>query len=390
MLSPCQPHPLALEEPQEPPNPQDPKEESPDQSLAKIPYRIFEGHTDAVTSCQFCFDNTKFLTCSFDKTARLWDVASGTTVQVYEGDISQPLSECCLSPDGKRLFTSSWDRTLKAWDVETGKVIWSVQMGSLVTCCDVSQDGKLVVSGSDLDNSVLISHAQTGAKIVYLREHHQGSVMSCCFDPEIHHVATSSCDKTVLIWDLVAQKTTITLKKHSSVVSDCCFSHKLNSLCTASWDKTLQLWDIKTGEYRTRGPISFIDGHDGCISSCVFSHDGSLIVAGAYDKTISIWDSARAYRKLFLKGHKDWVMDVDLSSDSKWILSGCKDATLRMWNIERINSVAIVNIEDKEKGMRVIQCKQCRRNFSIFQLDLGAPVLCVFCRLGMLSSPPEP
>eukprot|EP00063_Salmo_salar_P053472 XP_014028307.1 PREDICTED: WD repeat-containing protein 88-like isoform X1 [Salmo salar] len=42
------------------------------QELAQIPIKVLRGHTDAVTSCHFCFDDTKVLTSSHDKTATLW------------------------------------------------------------------------------------------------------------------------------------------------------------------------------------------------------------------------------------------------------------------------------------------------------------------------------
>ncbi|XP_067853632.1 WD repeat-containing protein 88-like [Heptranchias perlo] len=356
------------------------------QRLAQIPFRVISGHTNSVSCCRFCFDDTRFLTCSFDETAKLWDLSSGTSISVF-GLHSAPLTECCASPDNQRLFTSSWDKALKAWDMETGKVLWSVVHRRPLTCCDVSFDGKFVVCGSDIDNGVYIYAAETGDSVASLKDQHRSTVMSCCFDPNGQHVASVSCDRTARIWDTVAQRTTMTLKNHRNVVSDCCFSPIGHFLCTASWDKTLLLWDIQVGEFRSRGPVSLAEGHQGSISSCAFSKDATLIVAGSYDQTISIWDTAGPYRKMFLKDHDNWVTDVAISSDKKWILSACRDSTVRLWNIENLDQIPAVKAERRRHGEKVIQCTRCKKPFSsCLQEDSEFLTLCVFCRL---ASPPR-
>lgn len=36
------------------------------------------------------------------------------------------------------------------------------------------------------------------------------------------------------------------------------------------------MWDVKTGEFRSRGPVTLNQGHEGSVSSCCFSQDGEL------------------------------------------------------------------------------------------------------------------
>lgn len=63
---------------------------------------------------------------------------------------------------------------------------------------------------------------------------------------------------------------------HSNAISDCCFTSDGRYLCTASWDRSLKIWDVKTGEFRSRGPVTLNQGHEGSVSSCCFSQDGEL------------------------------------------------------------------------------------------------------------------
>ncbi|XP_072926610.1 uncharacterized protein [Hemitrygon akajei] len=324
------------------------------QRLTQIPFRDFHGHTQQVSSCMFCFSDTRFLTSSFDETAVLWDVSTGAHISVF-GLHSAPVTECCVSPDNERLFTCSWDKSLKCWDVETGKVLWAVVHCRPLTCCDISPDGKHVVCGSDIDNAVYVKAAESGSSVLSLKDQHRSTVTRCRFSPDGQRVASTSCDRTARIWDMLANRNTMALERHSNVVSDCCFTQLGNTLLTASWDRMLLIWDISVGQFRLQGPQRLVGGHDGCISSCVMSRDAKLIVAGSYDRTVSLWDTTGLYRKLALKDHNDWVMDVAISADNKRVLSACKDSTVRLWNIESLDQIPAVKSQQKLYGGKVTQ-----------------------------------
>jgi WD40 repeat protein len=58
-------------------------------------------------------DGKRLLSASSDRTVRLWDLASGKELQVYEGHTDEVRS-ATFSPDG-RWASSSHDRTLWLW-----------------------------------------------------------------------------------------------------------------------------------------------------------------------------------------------------------------------------------------------------------------------------------
>ncbi|XP_069490211.1 WD repeat-containing protein 88 isoform X2 [Ambystoma mexicanum] len=322
------------------------------QKLSQIPYRVLRGHCDGVSSCCFCFGDEKIISCSTDRTAKLWDVAKGTLIQDFGEEHTAPISECSLTADNRRMITSSYDKTVKAWDLETGKVLWSVNHEGLVTSCNISSDGKLAVSAVDVENAICVIDVTTGSRVAYVKDHHKSTVTRCCFDPDNQRVCSVSSDRTIKLWDTLAQSTTITINKsHDNIISDCNFSLNGRLLCTASWDKTLKTWDIKTGAFRSHGPSLFSNAHEGSVSACAFSDDASLLVSGAYDKSIVLWNVDTACKKVILKGHEDWVTDVALSSNKKLVLSACK-------------------------------CEECGKPFSLVDWDdPDAITRCVFCRL---------
>ncbi|XP_077165751.1 WD repeat-containing protein 88 isoform X3 [Paroedura picta] len=327
--------------------------------LAKIRCKILKGHSDAVTSCHFCFDDTKIISGSCDGTVQLWDVSQRVPIQTFKQENVGPISECCLSPDHRRLITASYDKTLKAWDTETGKVL------GLFHCQLMKRNLKPRLWQSSS------------------KEHHRSTVRRCRFDPHNQRIATVSSDMSIKFWDIIAQSTTITVEKaHTNAISDCSFSLDGHYLCTAGWDEVLKLWDVRTGEFRSHGPMVLEQGHIGIVGCCIFSKDASLLVSGGFDKTVVIWDLTQAYKKISLKGHDHWVTDAAVSSNKKLIVTSSKDCTLRLWDIENANEIPMVIQAIRARGSKIAKCEECEKPFLIFQeKEDKVETRCVFCRL---------
>ncbi|XP_046538160.1 WD repeat-containing protein 88 [Equus quagga] len=353
--------------------------------LSKIPFKIMRGHKHIVSSCHFCVDDTKLLSGSYDCTVKLWDAMDGSVVQDFKPSPEGPVLECSVTADSRRIVAASYDKTVKAWDLETGKLLWEISHETFIASCKFSPDGKYVVSGLDVDCGICITDAKNATTVSHIKDHHERSVMACCFDPDSQKVASVSLDRSIKIWDVTSQATLLTITKaHANAISNCCFTFSGHFLCTSSWDKTLKIWNVHTGEFRNQGAcVTLMRGHEGCVSSCHFARDTSILVSGGFDRTVAVWDVGEGYRKLSLKGHNDWVMDVAISSNKKWILSASKDRTMRLWNIEDIDEIPLVMECKKTLGIKVKQCEGCDRPFSIYESDIFSETVtqCVFCRM---------
>jgi WD40 repeat protein len=80
--------------------------------------RTLSGHTSVVRSVAFSPDGRLLASGSYDKTIKLWEVATGREVRTLTltGHTSVVRS-VAFSPDGRLLASGSEDATIKLWDI---------------------------------------------------------------------------------------------------------------------------------------------------------------------------------------------------------------------------------------------------------------------------------
>src|SRR5262249_29004515 len=82
---------------------------------------ILAGHDTGVRSATWSPDGARIVTGSYDKTARVWEVANGKELSRLEGH-GDAVRSATWSPDGARIVTAAFeDRTARVWEATTGK-----------------------------------------------------------------------------------------------------------------------------------------------------------------------------------------------------------------------------------------------------------------------------
>ncbi|KAI9359996.1 quinon protein alcohol dehydrogenase-like superfamily [Zopfochytrium polystomum] len=157
--------------------------------------RRLRGHTDSVLNLRF--DDTTIITCSKDKTMRIWDR--------WTGELRATLSEHRAAVNavqfvGHSIVSASGDRFVKVWkwDRMSGAKVVRTLAGHIRGIACVQYDGNVVVSGSS-DSTIRIWDAHTGALINTLGGH-ADLVRTVQFDSE--KIVSGGYDKTIKIWDM--------------------------------------------------------------------------------------------------------------------------------------------------------------------------------------------
>jgi WD40 repeat protein len=218
-------------------------------------------------------DGKRVLTGAHDKTAILWDAASGAKVQTFRAPAEL---ECvALSGDGKRVVTGGWDKTAILWDTASGKALQTFEGHALlVRGVALSGDGK--------------------------------------------HVLTGSADKTAILWEAASGKKLQTFAGHNSVVTCVAFSSDGKQVVTGSYDAKAILWDASSGRR--------LQTYPGVVLSVALSSDDRHVLAG-----VNLWEAASA-RKLQTFQEAGGVSGVALSGDGKHAWTAATDGTTRLWD----------------------------------------------------------
>jgi WD40 repeat protein len=108
--------------------------------------RVLRGHAGLVNGLAFAPDGKRLASASDDKTARVWNVATGLCEQTLQGH-SEIVQGVAFAPDGNRLATASPDRTARVWAVASGKATAVLQHEQQVEAVAWSPDGNTLATG---------------------------------------------------------------------------------------------------------------------------------------------------------------------------------------------------------------------------------------------------
>jgi WD40 repeat protein len=172
-----------------------------------------------VTAAIFTPDGQTIVSASWDKTIRLWNVATGLTTRILTGH-SKGVGSLAVSPadgpNGRWLASGGEDATVKLWDLTTGREArtFSGHRNS-VTSVAFSPDGELLAAGC-LGQVVIVWKRETGAVVKRLR-YEDISYNSVAFSPRGEWLALGSRDLQLWLKAILTEEEYAAVKANESI-----------------------------------------------------------------------------------------------------------------------------------------------------------------------------
>jgi WD40 repeat protein len=133
-----------------PPKPADPYDRTdtgPRAFLEPEPVRVFVDHASEILDLAWSPKGHSLLTSSMDKTVRLWSLATGECVRVF--DHPDFVTSVSFHPRNGRIFLSgSLDNKLRLWSLREARVVSFSDVRGFITCVSFSADGSAAMAGT--------------------------------------------------------------------------------------------------------------------------------------------------------------------------------------------------------------------------------------------------
>lgn len=199
----------------------------------------------------------------------------------------------------------------------------TINLDSLASRVVFSPDGKLVATNQE--NIVRLWNAATGKLAGDLVGHTNG-ISSIAFDESGSVVATSSHDRTILLWNVATRKVVQTFEEQASVLA-VAFVKGGKILASVSRDGTVRRWDVATGESLNK----FVHPLTG-VRYLAFSPDGSTLAFGGKDGVVSLWNVESGQSKATNQFEPQTLGAIAFSPDGETVaISWDKD--IFYWNL---------------------------------------------------------
>ncbi|HEY5925390.1 MAG TPA: WD40 repeat domain-containing protein, partial [Kofleriaceae bacterium] len=236
------------------------------------PPLTLKGHKDFITHVEWSRDGKELYSGSLDGTLRKWDITTGTSTLLVEGDV--PVRGFAVAAD-RRVAAQVGDTAIMLRPDGTAETLgtgpgWCGQWAQfekvrdrlLVQRCD---RGLLLVDGKQAIN--LPTEGYAAARLAV--------------SPDGERIAGGMGDRTVRVWD-ARGRSVVVLRGHTDLVMDVAFSPDGTQIASASYDKTIRIWELATGRSRV------LRGHAHAVDRVAWRSPTEVVTA-SYDGTIRMW-----------------------------------------------------------------------------------------------------
>ncbi|XP_061694607.1 telomerase protein component 1 isoform X2 [Syngnathoides biaculeatus] len=246
--------------------------------------------------------------------------------------VQQALNEPPESPAStwaRGLLASGCVRAVEWLNNDNQTVMESSQLVSTFTfeptCIAVGNERQMIVGTGQ--GTLHFVNANTGQEMKSLVSSCDG--ISSCVVLKDGHLATTSFDGRIEIWDAVNGCRTSLVKGHANVITASDITADKKHMATASLDFTLKVWSSVKGQ-----EVAHLDS-DSPLNCVTFDSEDRLVAAGCWDGKVIVWKWLQDNAQVRLCGHSRSVRSISFSpSSSSTLCSGSVSGEVRVWSVD--------------------------------------------------------
>jgi WD40 repeat protein/serine/threonine protein kinase len=299
------------------------------------------GHSGAIFEARFSRDGKRMASSGLDNTARMWDTATGRTLQTFRGHDNAVVGVAFNPKNETQVATTGWDGTIRVWGATTGREVRRLDCGLMLWDVAYSPDGERIAAAGS-DGTVRVWDLRTGALAKWTGGHAAApfGVRKVCFSPDGKRLASTGAGGKVNLWDAASGQVIFPLTGHGDLVIGVAFSPDGAHLATASFDRTVRVWDVATGQPAGAG---ILRGHDGAVWGVAFSPDGEWLASSSADPSVKLWDWKSGEQLRTLRCHGGAVHDVVFSPDGTRLATAGHDMLIKFWDLAELPEARILS-----------------------------------------------
>jgi guanine nucleotide-binding protein subunit beta-2-like 1 protein len=259
-----------------------------EKTLVGKPLHSFHGHNHFVSSLALNSDCTKLISGSWDKTIRLWDIATCKSDSIFKGHTKDVLS-VGFSHDERLIFSGGMDNSLKYWNTKGDLKHDNTQFKGWVSCILNIEKGKNhYIAVGCWDGSVKLLNNEYNIDREIPGEEYAVTSLSTDEEGDFLFVAYKNGTVKVLNIQENAENEVKQTIEAGVDINAILFETKFFEIFAIGTSKGLQIRKVK-GEKK---PV-FEEKSGACLSLC-YDKSKSYLFAGFMDGTIRVYKTSNS------------------------------------------------------------------------------------------------